>query len=138
MPKTMFRLVSHCCVDLEKTRRFYQEVLGFDSVEERQVTSDVTARYLGLPPPLELNLVFLKKDGLILELQHFESHGATPRPERANNQAGLGFVSLQVDDLAALLAMVPDYGGEIVGETDIGNAVFVKDPDGQMVGLVGS
>jgi catechol 2,3-dioxygenase-like lactoylglutathione lyase family enzyme len=138
MPKTTFRLVSHCCKDLEKTRKFYEEVLDFKSVEGRQVTSDTTSHYLGLTPPLKLNLVFLKKDGLILELQHFESHGSTPRPERPNNQAGLGFVSLQVDDLAALLAMVPDYGGEIMDETDIGNAVFLKDPDGQLVGLVGS
>ncbi len=138
MPKTTFRLVSHCCADLDKSRKFYEELLDFEVTEERQVTSDVTARYLGLQPPLRLNLVFLKKDGLVLELQHFESHGTVPRSERVNNQAGLGFVSLQVDDLAALLAMVPDYGGEIVEETNIGSGVFIKDPDGQLVGLVGS
>ena len=56
--------------------------------------------------------------------------------EWITNQPGLGFVSLEIKDLSGLLAMRRDYGGVIVEETNLGSAVFMKDPDGQVVGLV--
>ena len=136
MPETEFRLVSHCCKDLQKSRRFYEEVLGFEVSETRETTSDVTAKYLRLATPFKVNLVFLRKDGLILELQHFETHGTVAGREWITNQPGLGFVSLKVKDLPGLLAMLPAYGGEVVEETNLGSAVLIKDPDGQVVGLV--
>jgi hypothetical protein len=31
---------------------------------------------------------------------------------------------------------VADYGGEVLTETDVGAAVFIRDPDGQLVELL--
>ena len=34
------------------------------------------------------------------------------------------------------MSRVPDFGGEVLSDTDIGAAIFVRDPDGQLVELL--
>ncbi len=52
------------------------------------------------------------------------------------NEPGLTHVSLSVEDLAATCALVTEHGGEVLTDTDIGMAVFVRDPDGQLLELL--
>ena len=59
-----------------------------------------------------------------------------PAEERVVNQLGLTHVSLSVDDLEAALAAVEANGGEVLADTNIGVAIFIKDPDGQLVELL--
>jgi predicted enzyme related to lactoylglutathione lyase len=52
------------------------------------------------------------------------------------NEPGLTHVSLAVDDIDAACARVVEFGGEVVDSSNIGAAVFVRDPDGQLVELL--
>ena len=52
------------------------------------------------------------------------------------NEPGLTHLSLSVDDIDAVCARVAEFGGEVVESSNIGAAVFVRDPDGQLVELL--
>ncbi len=52
------------------------------------------------------------------------------------NEPGLTHISVSVDDIDASCARVVEFGGEVVEGSNIGAAVFVRDPDGQMVELL--
>jgi predicted enzyme related to lactoylglutathione lyase len=43
---------------------------------------------------------------------------------------------LSVDDIPAVCARIPEYGGEVLDATNIGAAVFIRDPDGQFLELL--
>ncbi len=53
------------------------------------------------------------------------------------NEPGLTHLSLFVDDLDAVIASVPLHGGRVRDDTNIGVAVFVEDPDGQAIEVLG-
>jgi catechol 2,3-dioxygenase-like lactoylglutathione lyase family enzyme len=52
------------------------------------------------------------------------------------DEPGLTHLSLSVDDLRAAVDRVEELGGEVLRDTDLGVAVFVRDPDGQLVELL--
>ena len=52
------------------------------------------------------------------------------------NEPGLTHLSLSVDDVDAVCARVPEFGGEVIASSNIGAAVFVRDPDGQLLELL--
>src|SRR4249919_2851755 len=97
----------------------------------------MSAQLMSLEPPLGLTASYLVRDGLVLELLHYAASEQT-RPFRARtmNEPGLTHISLSVDDIPAVCARVAEYGGEVIEASDIGAAVFVRDPDGQFVGLL--
>ncbi len=43
---------------------------------------------------------------------------------------------LCVTDLDAILSLVPAFGGQVLEESNVGVAVMVRDPDGQLLELV--
>ena len=97
----------------------------------------MSAKLLGLRPPLGMTASYLARDGLVLELLHFGAPGQTqPYARRDMNEPGLTHISLSVDDLEGVLAKIADYGGEVIADSDIGSGVFVRDPDGQLVELL--
>jgi hypothetical protein len=51
------------------------------------------------------------------------------------DEPGLTHLSLSCD-VAAVRARVADYGGEVLTHTDIDVAIFIRDPDGQLVELL--
>jgi catechol 2,3-dioxygenase-like lactoylglutathione lyase family enzyme len=81
---------------------------------------------------------YLRRDGLVLELLHFAGVGAQPGPfhSRSMNELGLTHISVSVDDLDAACRAVQAYGGDVLDDTNIGGAVFVRDPDGQLIELL--
>ncbi len=80
---------------------------------------------------------YLTRDGLVLELLHFAADGAVaPYRERAMNEPGLTHISVSVDDIPATCERVRDLGGTVLDDTDIGAAIFVRDPDGQLIELL--
>lgn len=136
MPGTVFNHVGQCVRDLDRSRRFYEEVLGFEVDREIHPPDDPTARLLRLAPPLGMTACYLRREGFVLELLHFaDAPGPATRP-RVVNEPGLTHVSLSVADIPGVLARVPAYGGEVLSDTDIGVGVFVRDPDGQLVELL--
>jgi len=52
------------------------------------------------------------------------------------NEPGLTHLSISVDDVRGVAAKAIEYGGEIVEESDIGAALFIRDPDGQLLELL--
>lgn len=132
-----FNHVGQCVVDLERSKRFYCELLGFTLDREIQPPDDLSAQLMGLSPPLGMTACYLVRDGLVLELLHFAAAGQTqPFGARTMNEPGLTHISLSVDDLAATLTRVADFGGTVIESTNIGAAAFVRDPDGQLLELL--
>jgi len=123
--------------DLERAKRFYQEVFGFKFWYEIQPSDEATAKLICLAPPLGLTASYLTLDGFVLELMHYAAPAATatfrPRPM---NEPGLTHLSISVDDVRASAARAAQCGGEIVEASDVGVALFVRDPDGQLIELL--
>jgi lactoylglutathione lyase len=134
--RTVFNHLGHCVTDLERAKRFYVDLLGFEPEREIQPDDGLSSKLLRLPPPLGMTACYLRRDGLVLELLHYALAETQPARERAMNEPGLTHVSLCVDDVDGLLARVPDYGGTVLDDTNIGFGVFIRDPDGQLVEIL--
>jgi catechol 2,3-dioxygenase-like lactoylglutathione lyase family enzyme len=134
---SVFNHVGHCVTDLAVARRFYEELLGFEVQRELQVPDSATSRLVRVEPPVGLTALYLLRDGFVLELLHFKRDGNPQSRERVMNEPGLTHISLSVDDIAAVCALVADYGGEVLHDTDLGgHAVMIRDPDGQLIELL--
>ena len=130
--------VSHigvCVTDMDKARHFYEGVFGFRSAFGFATDDPVSAQLLRLAPPASLDADYLWLDGVLLELLAFDP--AAPRQPRVMNEPGLTHLSFFVDDLDATVAAIEQFGGVVRADTNVGVAVFVEDPDGQMIELVG-
>jgi catechol 2,3-dioxygenase-like lactoylglutathione lyase family enzyme len=134
----VFNHLGQCVTDLARSRRFYEELFGFTFVREIHPDDSPSDRLLRLRPPIGMTACYLQRDGLILELLHFAGEGAAALPtrERVMNEPGLTHVSLSVDDIPDTCRRIPEYGGEVLHDTDIGFGVFVRDPDGQLIELL--
>jgi lactoylglutathione lyase len=132
-----FNHVGHCVTDLGRARRFYVELLGFTFLREIHPSDESSAQLVRLSPPLGMTACYLERDGFVLELLHFAGEGAAalPRRERVMNEPGLTHISVSCD-VADVCARIADFGGEVLADTDIGLAVFVRDPDGQLIELL--
>jgi predicted enzyme related to lactoylglutathione lyase len=54
------------------------------------------------------------------------------------DQPGLTHLSVSVDDIRATAEKAVEYGGEIIEESDLGHALFIRDPEGQLLELLPS
>jgi catechol 2,3-dioxygenase-like lactoylglutathione lyase family enzyme len=133
----VFNHLGQCVTDLERSKRFYCELLGFTFDREINPPDEMSAALMSLEPPLAMTACYLVRDGLTLELLYFAAEGQT-RPYRARtmNEPGLTHISLSVDDIDSTLARVVEFGGEAVAGSNIGAAAFIRDPDGQLVELL--
>jgi catechol 2,3-dioxygenase-like lactoylglutathione lyase family enzyme len=123
--------------DLERSKRFYREVLGFEFWYEITPPDEATAKLSCLEPPLGVTASYLVLDGFVLELMHYSVPGAADAYRaRTMNEPGLTHLSISVDDIHAAAAKAVEYGGEIVESSDIGLALFIRDPDGQLLELL--
>jgi len=132
-----FNHLGQCVTDLERSKRFYCDLLGFRFDREIIPPDELSAKLMGLDGALGMTAAYLERDGLVLELLHYAAPGQTrPYAPRTMNEPGLTHISLSVDDVDAVLARVADFGGTVLAGTNIGNGVFIKDPDGQLVELL--
>jgi lactoylglutathione lyase len=123
--------------DLERSKRFYQEVFGFRFWYEIQPPDEMTAKLNSLEPPLGITASYLTLDGFVLELMHYSAPGAAaPYRPRAMNEPGLTHLSIAVDDVRTSAEKAVEHGGEIIEESDLGLALFIRDPDGQLLELL--
>jgi catechol 2,3-dioxygenase-like lactoylglutathione lyase family enzyme len=132
-----------CVSDVERSLRFYRDLLGFRYEHELEVAgepSDTLLRLRGV----QLRAVYLTRDGVRIELLHFAGPPAPPRRERTVHELGLTHLSFRVADLDATLAALRAAGERVLDETIIRvpdfqvAACFVVDPDGQLIELVQS
>jgi lactoylglutathione lyase len=133
---TVVNHIGHCVADLHAARRFYEELLGFTFQRELQVPDGPTSRLLRIEAPVGLSAVYLERDGFVLELLHFDRPGNPPARERPFNEPGLTHLSLTVDDIDDVCGRVASFGGEVLADTNLGVAVMIRDPDGQVIELL--
>lgn len=123
--------------DLARSKRFYVEVFGFEEALELHPPDEGSASLVRLEPPLGMTASYLKADdGFVLELLHFSEQTLVEQAPRVMNQLGLTHLSFAVESLEDTCAAVVQHGGEVLEDTNIGVAVFVKDPDGQLLELL--
>ena len=133
----VFNHFGHSVTDLDRSSRFYCTLFGF--VEKRRITlpDQPTATLLSVEPPVGLSAAYLEKDGAVLELLSFAREGNAPARHRSFTEPGLTHMSFCVDDIHATRDRVIELGGSDIDGTDIGVALFVRDPDGQPIELIG-
>lgn len=89
------RRVSHvgvCVSDVERSIAFYRDGLGFQPVHELRVEGEPSDTLLALRD-VRLHAVYLERDGVRIELLHYQSPKSPLRaPVRAMND--LGFTHL--------------------------------------------
>jgi lactoylglutathione lyase len=131
-----------CVRDLDRSLRFWRDLLGFRALSHVDVRGAEADRLLQLQG-VDQRTVFLERDGVRLALFAYKSPAPVgdgePRPMN-----GLGFAALmlRVDDLDATLADCRAQGVRILEETRTDHPgfrsklVFVCDPDGTLVELV--
>src|SRR5580658_4629707 len=83
--QTVFNHVGICVTDLERSRKFYEEVLQFRYWWELEAPDEGTSQLLQIPAPVGLRAVYLRRDGLVLELLHFSEAEARPFRQRVMN-----------------------------------------------------
>jgi catechol 2,3-dioxygenase-like lactoylglutathione lyase family enzyme len=138
--------VSHigiCVSDLERSRRFYCDGLGFEVTATHRVGAD----FAGLMEldGVDVDSVMVTKDGLTLELLGFVAPDVTgDGGRRPMNQRGLTHISLRVDDVDRVASMIETLGGTVVGTTrtrlDMSGVpldfLYCTDPDGVRIELM--
>ena len=132
---SVFNHMGQCVRDLERARRFYVELFGFEEVRRIRPPDDPSAKLLRLEPPLGMTAVYLQRDGFVLELLHFADRPEPTFRPRTMDELGLTHVSLSCD-IPDVLARIAEYGGEVLADTDIGGGIFIRDPEGQLVELL--
>ena len=135
--------VGICVSELERSLRFYRDLLGFSLEHELEVGGEPTDTLLRLRGT-KLRALYLSRDGVRIELLHFASPPAPPARERTMHERGLTHLSFRVADLDATLEALRAAGDRILEETIIrfpefgAAAAFIRDPDGQLIELVQS
>jgi catechol 2,3-dioxygenase-like lactoylglutathione lyase family enzyme len=127
--------VGLCVTDLDRSRAFYVDVLGFTLDRELTVPDEAAGYLLSIEPPVGLTAVYLGRGPFTLELLHYDRPGNPDGDGRTFVTPGLTHLSFSVDDLDASVALVAERGGEVVTLIP-GMAAVVRDPDGQLLELL--
>jgi lactoylglutathione lyase len=133
----MANVITHvglCVEDLDRARGFY-EALGFEFQRELQPPDGITGTLLEIDAP-NAKAVYLTSGDFVLELLRFDRPDNPPFTKRVMNEPGLTHLSLASDDLAATVDTVRANGGQVLENTNVGPAVLVRDPDGQLIEIV--
>jgi catechol 2,3-dioxygenase-like lactoylglutathione lyase family enzyme len=132
-----FNHVGLCVTDRDRSRRFYEAVLGFVHKYDLEVPDEPASQLLQVPAPVGMTAVYLELDGVTLELLEFARDGNAPRRRRDVTEPGLTHLSFSVASIDDACALVREHGGEVLDDTNVGGrAVMVRDPDGQLLELL--
>ncbi len=134
--RIVFNHVGLCVTDTERSRRFYEELLGFEYWWELEPPDEGTDKLLQLSKPIGLHATYLVRDGLVLELLAYSQRALHAGPRRVMDQLGLTHLSLSVSDLGDVVATVARYGGSVVEGTVSDQSAMIRDPDGQLLELL--
>ena len=133
---TVVNHVGLVVADRERSRRFYEGLLGFEFWWEIDAPDDRTAPLLQLPEPVGLHATYLVLDGFVLELIDYSRRPVHAGAQRVMDQIGLTHISLSVPDLPGVMARVAELGGAVVEATVSAGAAMIRDPDGQLLELL--
>lgn len=133
-----------CVRDLDRSRRFYVDVLGFAPLYELDILGDEVAATMERSGPFR-SAMLLRGDVRIELLQWL--HEPTGSGERkAMDELGMTHLSFRVDDVHELTEAVRAAGGEVhertltvMGDADDPTTVkliYCTDPDGTRIELM--
>jgi len=134
--RTVFNHVGLCVADRDRSRRFYEGLLGFTFWWDLELPDEGTEKLLQLERPIGVHATYLVRDGFVLELIDYSKREVHAGSERMMDDVGLTHMSLSVSDLAAVLAKVDEYGGSVIDETVTEHYAMIRDPDGQLIELL--
>jgi lactoylglutathione lyase len=134
--RTVFNHVGLCVADRERSRRFYEGLLGFQFWWELEPPDNLTAQVVQLPEPLGVHATYLVRDGFVLELIDYAKREVHAGPERVMDEVGLTHISFSVSDIPAVVAKVVEFGGTVVDAAVSEAMAMIRDPDGQLLELV--
>ena len=134
--RTVFNHVGLCIADRDRSRRFYEGLLGFQFWWELELPDAGTAQLLQLEGSIGVRATYLVRDGFVLELIDYSERDVQAGSRRVMDQVGLTHMSLSVSDLPAVLAMVEEFGGSVIEETATEQFAMIRDPDGQLIELL--
>jgi catechol 2,3-dioxygenase-like lactoylglutathione lyase family enzyme len=118
-PKLQVTGINHVVlhvIDLERSKRFYMDVLGF---EDRGIT--------GGPPSLRASFLRCGRQGLDLFEVSGDAHGG-----QEMNHMALNVVAEDLDQLVTLLT----WAGVDASKRTPRNSVFISDPDGHVLEML--
>jgi catechol 2,3-dioxygenase-like lactoylglutathione lyase family enzyme len=132
-----------CVSDVDRSARFYRDVLDCKEVGRLELEGEPAATLNGIEP-VKLRAVYLERDGWRLELLEFPVPGCVgPQTARPMNQLGVTHLSFRVNDLDAVCARIEAAGGGLLSATRIGRrpdsptrAIMAFDPDGTRLELI--
>jgi lactoylglutathione lyase len=135
--------VSHigvCVTDIERSRRFYRDGLGFQEVAQFEVGLEFGA-VMEVEGTLELTSVFLRREGVSIELLGYRNRAVEgDGTRRKMTQLGLTHLSLLVQDVDAVAEHLRGFGGTVLPSTRLsaasGEFVYCLDPDGIRIELM--
>ena len=134
----VYNHIGLCVSDGVRSRQFYEGALGFRFWWELEPPDEGVSQLLQLGRPIGLHATYLYRDGLVLELLEYSAMQLPPWRERSMAELGLTHISLSVADLDEVLGLVKTFGGSVIEESaSEGGAIIIRDPDGQLIELLG-
>jgi glyoxylase I family protein len=128
--------------DLDKAIVFYSALTGFEKIRETSWSSDNTRfnQVVGLKNSAA-RLCLLQGTNCHLELFEYSTPVSDASTENhAANDHGIRHLCFEVDDVAAALNLVLDFGGSKINDpvsSDSGiTAVYCRDPFGNLLELI--
>ena len=134
--RTVFNHVGLCVTDRDRSRRFYEELLGFQFWWELDLPDEGTAALLQLDGPIGVQATYLVRDGFVLELIDYSQRKPKVLEKRVMDEVGLTHISLSVSDLGGVLAQAEAFGGSLVEGATSEHFAMIRDPDGQLIELL--
>jgi catechol 2,3-dioxygenase-like lactoylglutathione lyase family enzyme len=134
--RTVFNHVGLCVTDRDRSRRFYEQLLGFQFWWDLDLPDEGTAALLQLDGPIGVRATYLVRDGFVLELIDYSKRDVNVGGKRVMDEVGLTHISLSVSDLTGVLTQVDEYGGSVIREASTEHFAMIRDPDGQLIELL--
>ena len=127
--------------DLDKTRDFWINTLGFELHVEAKEESPYIDELLAIKNPRLTTVKLIDSNGFIIELLKFENHQVENTWSGDLKTTGLTHIALTVDNLDVLVDRLSRQIYQTVSEIKMSpnkkvKVVFVKGPEGIMLELV--
>jgi glyoxylase I family protein len=139
-----FSHVGVCVSDLDRSTRFYVDVLGFSELFTMPMGDEVAAT-MEVEPPIRFESRLLQRDDVRIELLHWQDPAASGDGERRPmDRFGLTHLCFRVEDVEDLVEAAVAAGGTVHRQTHSvlegqgvdGAAVellYLTDPDGTRI-----
>ena len=125
--RVYFNHLGQTITDIARSRRFYEDLLGFKFWWDFEVPDELSCKVLMVPSPCKLTATYLWRPDLVLNLMHFGDPGAQEVYEaRSSTRPGLTHLALSVEDVPALLDKVRSTAARSSGRARVRRATGAR------------